>query len=189
MRVYFNGSFCNGKTAMRNWVSQHYGLKIIPEIVRTIFAEKELSNLGKVRADTSLLYELQLQIIERQLLEEQRIGDDYTACRSIDSVSFVVAFCAPWDVTRFLATDSYNKYLSWLKQGNVTTFLVRPSKELISDDDFRDTDWELSMELFGIVKTLLRTNDLSYTLIETTNMSERQSQVRSILGPPKEKDK
>ena len=69
MRIYFNGSFCNGKTSLKNWVSKAYGLKMIPEIARTVLAEREITTkeqLAKLRSDTELLYIIQKEIIERQ---------------------------------------------------------------------------------------------------------------------------
>jgi len=39
MRVYFNGSFGNGKTTCKNWVAKEYKIKAIPEIARTVLAE------------------------------------------------------------------------------------------------------------------------------------------------------
>ncbi len=185
MRVYFNGSFGNGKTTCKNWVAKEYQLKAIPEIARTVLAEREITTkeqLQKLRSDTDLLYVVQKEIIERQYKEESLLSRDFSACRGIDSVAFIVEFCQPKHVSDFTETLLFKDYVSWLKKDDVITFLVKPEKELLSQDALRDSDWDLSVKLFGIVTSLLRTNGISYHLISTSNMSERQNNISNIIS-------
>ncbi len=184
MRIYFNGSFGNGKTTCKNWVAKEYKIKAIPEIARTVLAEREITTkeqLQLLRADTDLLYQVQKQIIERQLSEEKSSGSMYVACRGLDSVSFIVEFCRPGHIQEFVNSQLYKDYVNWLKKDDVVTFLIKPDKALLSQDALRDSDWDLSVKLFGIVSTLLRTNGISHHLISTSNMSERQNNISNII--------
>jgi len=193
MRVYFNGSFGNGKTTCKNWVAKEYKIKAIPEIARTVLAEREITTknqLQLIRADTDLLYQIQKEIIERQFLEETSSGSTFTACRGIDSVSFIIEFCQPKHSREFMLSTLYKEYLDWLRKDDVVTFLIKPEKSLLSQDALRDSDWDLSVKLFGIVSTLLVTNGISYHLLSDSNMSERQNNISNIissLGAKKEK--
>ena len=75
-------------------------------------------------------------------------------------------------------------------QDDVLTFLIKPEKSLLSQDALRDSDWDLSVKLFGIVSTLLVTTGISYHLISDPNMSERQNNISNLissLGAKKEK--
>ena len=185
MRVYFNGSFCNGKTSLKNWVSKAYGLKMIPEIARTVLAEREITTkeqLAKLRSDTELLYIIQREIIERQYKEESLLGRDFSACRGIDSVAFLIEFCQPKHVLDFTVSPLFRDYVTWLRKDDVVTFLVKPEKSLLSQDALRDSDWDLSLKIYGCVSTLLRTNGISYHLISDPNMSERQNNISNIIS-------
>ncbi len=185
MRIYFNGSFGNGKTTCKNWVAKEYKIKAIPEIARTVLAEREITTknqLQLIRADTDLLYQIQKEIIERQFLEEKSSGSTFTACRGIDSVSFIIEFCQPKHSREFMLSTLYKEYLDWLKKDDVLTFLIKPEKSLLSQDALRDSDWDLSVKLFGIVSTLLVTNGISYHLISDSNMSERQNNISNIIS-------
>lgn len=185
MRIYFNGSFGNGKTTCKNWVSKEYKLKAIPEIARTVLAEREITTkeeLQRLRSDTDLLYLIQKEIIERQYQTEVQLGRDFSACRGIDSVSFIIEFCQPKHVLDFMVSPLFRDYVTWLRKDDVITFLVKPDKSLLSQDALRDSDWDLSLKLYGIVSTLLRTNGISYHLISDPNMSERQNNISNIIS-------
>lgn len=179
MRVYLNGTFSNGKTTLKKWVAERYSLSAIPEIARTVLAEREILDLSLLRANTSLLFDVQTEILKRQFEAETAAEDNYVCCRGLDSVAFLINFAEDIDVSTFLNTTLYKKYVKWLK--NSYTFLLKPHKELIKSDGIRDTDWELSLILFGIVKTMLRMEDIPYILISDVNMSERQSLIKGVI--------
>lgn len=185
MRIYFNGSFCNGKTTLKNWVAREYRLKAVPEIARIILAEREVTTkeeLQKLRSDTDLLFAVQKEILERQFKEEVQLKESFAACRGLDSVSFIIEFCRPGHIQEFVNSQLYKDYVNWLKKDDVVTFLIKPDKALLSQDALRDSDWDLSVKLFGIVSTLLRTNGISHHLISTSNMSERQNNISNIIS-------
>lgn len=181
MRIYFNGSFCNGKTSLRNWVAKEYDLKSIPEIARTVLAEREISDLSLLRSNTDLLYEVQTEIIERQFNVEKEAKDNFVCCRGLDSAAFLLSFSNQQDCHFFVTEPLFRRYVEWIRDDSVYTFLVKPDKSLMKNDGLRDTDWNLSMEIFGMVKCLLRSNAIDYTLISDTNMSERQAIIRNVL--------
>ena len=185
MRIYFNGSFGNGKTTCKNWVAKEYKIKAIPEIARTVLAEREITTkdqLQRLRADTDLLYQIQKEIIERQFLEEKSSNSMYVTCRGLDSVSFIIEFCRPTHTQEFVNSSLYKDYVKWLKEEDVVTFLVEPNKEFLSQDALRDSSWELSLKLHGIVSALLKTNGIKYELISSPNMSERQNNISNIIS-------
>ena len=72
--------------------------------------------------------------------------------------------------------------MTWLRKDDVVTFLVKPEKSLLSQDALRDSDWDLSLKIYGCVSTLLRTNGISYHLISDPNMSERQNNISNIIS-------
>lgn len=185
MKLYFNGSFANGKTTCKNWAAKEYKLKAIPEIARTVLAEREITTkeqLQRLRADTDLLYQIQKEIITRQFQEECLSIGTYSACRGIDSVSFIIEFCRPKHTQEFFKSQLFQEYVEWLKKDDVLTFLIKPDKDLLVEDALRDTDWDLSVKLYGIVSSLLRTTGIPYHLIATSNMSERQNNISNIIS-------
>jgi hypothetical protein len=179
MRIYLNGTFSNGKTTIKNWIAERYSLSAIPEIARTVLAEHEIVDLSILRANTDLLLNIQTEILERQFKAEQEEKDNYVCCRGLDSVSFLVNFAEDEDVNKFINSKLYKDYVKWLKGSY--TFLLKPHKELLKSDGMRDTDWELSLMLFGVVKTLLRCESIPYVLISDINMSERQSVIKGVI--------
>jgi len=185
MRVYFNGSFSNGKTTCRKWVAKEYNLKDVPEVARTVLAEREIkeeADLQKLRTNTSHVYEVQREIISRQLQIEKEYRDNFVSCRGLDSLAFFIAFGSPLDITQFMKGPVFTEYLQWIKHPSVYTFLIKPDVSLLKNDGFRDTNWDLSLEIYGIVKSILRTNQVSYTLISDSNMSERQTLIQAVLS-------
>lgn len=179
MRIYLNGTFSNGKTTLKNWIAERYSLSAIPEIARTVLAEHEIIDLSILRANTELLLNIQTEILERQFKAEQEEKDNYVCCRGLDSVSFLINFAEDEDVNKFINSKLYKEYVKWLKGSH--TFLLKPHKDLLKSDGMRDTDWELSLTLFGIVKTTLRYEGIPYTLISDVNMSERQSIIKGVI--------
>lgn len=181
MRIYLSSSFGNGKTTLKNWIAKNYSLKGIPEVARTVLAEREITDLSVLRFNTELVYEIQEEILKRQLELEKKVGDNFVCCRGLDSVAFLVNFADEGDVFNFFQSKLYTDYVDWLCRDNVYTFLVKPEKSLLKDDGLRDLDWDLSMQIYGSVKTILRKEGVPYSLIADTNMSERISNIKRVI--------
>ncbi len=156
-------------------------MKSIPEIARTVLAEREINDLSLLRSNTDLLLDVQKEIIKRQFDTEKEAKNDFVCCRGLDTVAFVLCFANQQDTHDLMEDKSLRDYVDWMREDNVYTFLVKPEKSLMKGDGLRDTDWNLSLEIFGMVKAILRITGVDYTLIADPNMSERQALIRNVL--------
>lgn len=184
MRVYFNGSFSCGKTKLKAWVAKEYNLSSVPELFRTLIAEKEISNLDEFRADIDKIGDLQEEVIKRQFEYEKNIGDNFVACRGLDSLAFMIQFCNEDRTYKFLQSDLVKKYIEWIRGG--VTYLVRPEKTLIKADGVRDTNWELSLEIYGSAKAILTSYGIKFIPINGKSMNDRQRVVKETIGEKRE---
>lgn len=188
MRIYFNGSFSVGKTSLKLSCANKYNLIAVPEIFRTILAEREIS-LSAARSKVYLTEEIQKEVIVRQFNEEIRLlelaklesKNGICACRGLDSFSFLVKFCSPDFVEKAMKSIWLTDYINWLKRKDAFHFLIKPDKALLHNDGIRDMDWELSLEIYGIVECLLRTQGIKYILLSDNNMSEREATIDGIV--------
>jgi nicotinamide riboside kinase len=180
MRIYLNGSFSSGKSTIKRWCANHYKIAAVPEIFRTILAERE-STISELRSDVERITDVQQETINRQFEYESRLGDNFVACRGIDSLAFLIEFGEKKRVTNFLSSKEVENYIEWLTRPAVYTFLVKPDKALLKNDGVRDVDWDLSLTLYGSVKTLLAHFKIPYIVIESTNMADRQNLIQSTI--------
>lgn len=187
MKIIFNGSFSNGKSTLKHWVSNKYNLIPVPEIFRTVLAEREIS-LDAARSNPSLIEEISKETIIRQHKEEVRLYELSSAekkngiatCRGLDSFSFLIRFCRQDFVEECYRASFLKDYINWLKEGS-THFLVAPKKELMKSDGLRDTDFSLSLYITGMVETLLKTNGIKYVLIDSVTMSDRTDLIERVI--------
>lgn len=188
MKIVFNGSFSNGKSTLKHWASNKYNLVPVPEVFRTILAERELS-LKLARSNLSLLEEISKETIIRQHKEEVRLynlsleekKNGIATCRGLDSFSFLIRFCSQAFVEAAYTSSWLNDYITWLKKDSIH-FLIAPKKELLEDDGLRDTDWNLSLYITGIVESLLKTNGIKYALIDSVTMSDRTDLIERVVN-------
>ena len=185
MRIYFNSSFSCGKTTAKKWVASAYKLEKIPEIFRTVIAEREFTDLNTLRANVDLLTEVQIETIQRQFDFEYKIRNNFAACRGIDTLAFLIEFGDKNKIAKYLQSKEVNDYVNWLKEEDVKTFLIKPEKELIKADGLRDTDWDLSLQIYGSVKSILSYYGIPYIPITSPNMADRQAVIKATLGEPK----
>jgi hypothetical protein len=191
MKLYFSGSFSVGKSTVKRQISKDFNLLALPEIFRTLIAERDNVSLKDVRSNIELAEELQREVLIRQFYEERTLFSraaqegkkGIVACRGIDSIAFMIHLCRPAFIEDAQKQAWFKDYIDWLKTEDSYHFLLHPSKDLLVDDGFRDTNWDFSLEVNSTIKTLFRLYGIKYTSIRDTNMSERISLVERVLKP------
>ena len=190
MKLYFSGSFSVGKSTVKDQVSKDYNLLKLPEIFRTLIAERNNISLKDVRSNIELAEELQKEVLIRQFCEERSLSSraaqegkkGIAACRGIDSIAFMIHLCRPSFIEYAQQQSWFKDYIDWLKTNDSYHFLLHPSRDLLVDDGFRDTNWDFSLEVNSTIKTLFRLYGIKYTSIRDTNMSERLSIVERVIN-------
>lgn len=186
MRVYFAGAFSEGKTTLKKRVSQVYGLKSIPEQIRLISVENEPNlSLEKVRSHTPDVDQLQIDTLKRQYDTELSYKDNFVSCRCIDNVAFLSFFGTKGMLWEVRQSPTYKNYVEWLRDRSVTIFYVLPHRKLISNDGFRDTDWELALQISGAVRMVLDLEGLNYIPVHPLVAADREKIIFNYLDAVK----
>lgn len=181
MRVYFAGAFSEGKTSLKNKVAIKYGLTPIPEQVRVISAEQEIISLEKLRADTAAVEKFQIEALHRQFESEKPYKNGLVSCRCIDNVAFLGFFGKRDSLYTLRKSETYLNYVEWLSEPDVEIFYILPQKKLISSDGFRDTDWELALQISGAVRMILEVEGLKYVPIHPLSAADRERLIFNYL--------
>ena len=123
MRVYIAGSHSSGKSTLARYISEKYELKFLPEIARTVLAEKEL-NIDSLRNNIDIVDDYQKTIFLRQIREEAVQKDSFVSDRTFDNL----AYAAQHSRVLPLLTQSVDffAYIKSLKQNDVFMFFIRP---------------------------------------------------------------
>lgn len=174
MRIYFAGAFSEGKTLLKNKVAKEYNLTAIPEQVRVIAGERELESLAPIRIHPDQVEEFQIETLKRQFESEKAVGDNFVSCRCIDNVAFLGFFGGRYSLNRLRNSKIYKEYINWLTMGDEVIFYMLPHKNLISSDGFRDTDWELALQISGAVKMVLEMEGVRYIPVHPLAASDRE---------------
>jgi len=181
MRVYFAGAFSEGKTTLKNKVAAKYNLFPIPEQIRVLAAEKDIDNLQNYRINTDNVTKLQEETLLRQYETEKLYGKNLASCRCLDSVAFLAFFGRKGSFFNFRNSNTYLEYVSWLREPDAHIFYILPQKNLLSGDGFRDTDWELGLQISGAVRMILEVEGLDYIPISTSSSADREKIIFSYL--------
>lgn len=174
MRIYLAGAFGEGKTLLKNVIADRYKLTTIPEQVRVITAEQEIESLAKLRSNTDAVVKFQTEALSRQYKSELALGDNFVSCRCIDIVTFLAFFGGRDSLYLIRNSKVYDDYINWLFYEDVHIFYILPQKSLIKSDGFRDTDWELALQISGAVRFLLDFEGIKYMPIHPLTQSDRE---------------
>ncbi len=184
MKVYFVGAFSEGKTTIKKKVAERFSFLAVPEQFRVVVAEhEEIKSLSEFRINTTNVAKIQQETIIRQHeaeVEAYKKNNNIVACRSIDSLTFLAFFGEINSTHRVVNCYAYKKYVQWIKQDSLTFFL-QPSRKLINNDGFRDTDWDLALQISGAVRMILEYEGVSYIPIETTSSADREKIIYPII--------
>ena len=71
MKAYICGAHCCGKSTLTRYISNKYGVPIVPESARMILSEQELQ-IDTLRYDLNAIDTYQKDVFNRQLVEEQK---------------------------------------------------------------------------------------------------------------------
>jgi len=181
MRVYFAGAFSEGKTTLKNKVAQHYNLFAIPEQIRVLAVEKDIESISKYRVNTDNVTDLQKETLRRQYESEKMHAGGLASCRCIDSVAFLAFFGRKGSFYEFRNDNTYLEYISWLRDPDAHIFYMEPKRKLITEDGFRDTNWELALQISGAVRMILEVEGLEYIPITTDSSADREKIIFSYL--------
>ncbi len=184
MKVYFVGAFSEGKTTIKKKVAERFSFLAVPEQFRVVVAEhEEIKSLSEFRINTSNVSKLQLETIIRQYeaeVEAYKKNKNIVACRSIDSLTFLAFFGEMNSTYKVVDCDAYKKYVEWVKEDSLTFFL-QPNRKLINNDGFRDTDWDLALQISGAVRMLLEYEGINYVPIETSSSADREKIIYPLI--------
>ena len=171
MRVYFVGAHSVGKTTLAEYVSRTWDLPKIDEVAREVAQELGLP-LSGIRKNLDLLNSYQKKVFEAQVKKELEFGNRFVADRAFDSIPYWVEYGE--GVSEFMQTSVYREYILNLKKKDCLIFFIRPFKELVAPDGFReDLSWESITRIDGMVKFMLKVEDFSYIEINEIDFEKR----------------
>lgn len=184
MKVYFVGAFSEGKTTIKKKIADRFSFLAVPEQFRVVVAEhEEIKSLSEFRINTTNVARLQQETIIRQHeaeLEAYAKNKNIVACRSIDSLTFMAFFGEIGSTYKVRDCEVYKSYVQWIKEDSLTFFL-QPNRKLINNDGFRDTDWDLALQISGAVRMLLEYEGIDYIPIETASSADREKIIYPII--------
>jgi nicotinamide riboside kinase len=179
MKIYFVGAHSTGKTTCARYVSEKYKLPMITEVARAVLSEKEL-HLETLRYDLNLVDDYQNSIFERQLAEEEK-HTNFVSDRSFDCLAYVTQHTRI--LSDMMAKPELTQYINKLREPDVFTFFVRPSKATLKADGVREAiNWDGLVSIDAMVKTFLEMWKLRYFQINSDNMQERVRFIDSVLS-------
>lgn len=179
MKVYVVGAHSVGKTTLARYISNKYHLPMIPEVARTILAEKELS-IDTLRTDLNAVNDYQRSIFLRQLTEEAK-ETGFVSDRSFDCLCYTAQHSEI--LSEILALDELKNYIESLKNHDVLVFFVRPCKETMRQDGVRETlNWEGVIQIDAHVKFMLEMWNIPHIQINTPSMQERARLIDSVMN-------
>lgn len=177
LRVYIVGAHSVGKTSLARWVSKTYDLPLVNEVARAVLAEKEIP-LDVLRTDIELTAEFQAEVFRRQAGAEDAAGPRFVSDRAFDNLAYAASHTLA--LGRLIAGTS--EYVARLKSPGSILFLVKPHRELMTQDGTRERgEWEEIVRIDGMVRMLLELNDIDYIVIESLKMAERARTIRAVL--------
>ena len=178
MRVYFVGAHSTGKTTCARYVSEQFGLPMITEVARAVLSEKEL-HLDSLRYNMDLVDDYQEAIFFRQLSEEKK-HENFVSDRSFDCLAYAAQHTRI--LSKLLASDQVEPYITSLKKPDSFIFFVRPSRVTLRADGVRESlTWDGVVAIDAMIKFMLVQWDLPHFQINMDNMQERVQLINSVL--------
>jgi predicted ATPase len=177
-RIYLVGAHSTGKTTLARWIRDKYGLPMISEVARGVLAEME-QHLENLRSDLDAVDRYQGAVYERQLVAEQEQKGSFVSDRAFCNLAYAAHHAT---ILSNLATDPrLERYMETVRTGLV--FFVRPHRELLSEDGYRETTgWEEVVRIDGMVKLMLEMFGIPYIPMDCLSMQERVRLVERVLS-------
>jgi nicotinamide riboside kinase len=179
MRIYITGAHCTGKTTLCRWISSEYNLEFIPEVVRDLLKEWDVS-FEQLEQNQELMDEYEYESIRRKT--KLKNYDNFVSDRTVlDPLAYTSINTNR--VREFIDDIDFGENLEQMRADNSEIFLLRPHKELIEDDGVRHKiSWESLVEIDGILRYLLEYYEVLYHEIDTTDFDERKQIVRNTVN-------
>ncbi|MEM7204560.1 MAG: AAA family ATPase [Planctomycetota bacterium] len=176
-RVYLVGAHSTGKTTLARWVRDHYGLRLISEVARSVLAEME-AQIDALRSDVKLVNRYQAEVFSRQLLAEQEIRGGFVSDRAFCNLAYAAQHST---ILANIARDPrLAAYMDHVRTGLV--FFVRPHRSLMACDGVREgPDWDEAVRIDGMVKLLLEMFAVPYIPVACLSMQERVRLLERVL--------
>lgn len=183
MKIYFIGAASSGKTTLARYLSKNLNVPLLPEVARTVLAEREL-NIDILRTNLDEVNSYQEEIFFRQIKEENKL-QDFVSDRSFDNLAYACAYAT--NFKQLFDSKECKDYVASIRSGieNGTTkvFFVRPFKSILKNDGVRETvSWEASLTIDAIIKTLIQLFEIKYININTDSMQERVDLLKAVLN-------
>jgi adenylate kinase family enzyme len=180
MRVYIIGSHSTGKSTVSRYISEKYKIPMITEVARMILSEKELQ-VDSLRTDMNIVNDYQTEIFKRQIIEENKLKDNFVSDRSFDCLAYAAQHSKI--ASKLFFSEELKTYIETLKQSDVFMFFIRPSKSILKQDGVRESlTWEGVIAIDAMVKFMIQIFNLRYFEINTDSMQERVQLVDSVLS-------
>jgi len=183
MKVYFIGPASSGKTTLARYLSKKLNILLLPEVARTVLAEREL-NIDILRTNLDEVNSYQEEIFFRQIKEEEKLKD-FVSDRSFDNLAYACAYATNFkDLFNSEECDKYIKSIkSGIENGDTKVFFVRPFKSILKNDGIRETvSWDASITIDAMIKMLVQLFDIKYINISTDSMQERVQLLHTIFN-------
>jgi nicotinamide riboside kinase len=178
MRIYFVGSHATGKTTMSRYISNKYNLPMIQEVARQVLAEMECT-LDSLRTDVEKVNNYQIQVFERQIQEENKLGNNFVSDRAFDNLAYAAEYTTVCG--KIYNSQQFQDYINHVRKGMI--FFLRPHISLLKEDGIRAAvDWNSVVRIDGMLKLLLEMNSIKYLPIETSNMQERVQSIDFVIS-------
>ena len=177
-RVYFMGAHSTGKSTLAQWVSNQYGLPLIPEVARRLLRECK-TTLNEVRMNPDQSDVFQLYVFQKQLEAEAKYRS-FVSDRGCDHLAYAVEHAR---VAGEIYEDKrFTDYMASLRADGVSVFLVRPHRELLVDDGVRaGVDWDSVQRIDAMTQMLLQISGVQYIEIASKSMCERTALIEQVL--------
>ena len=186
-RVLLCGSHSVGKSTLRNYISERWGLPKLHEVARTELTERE-DNLRRLAGDLRASTDYQEAIWRRQIAAEREMlakyPGGYVADRAFDNIAYCLLRATPGTTHRLVSEPESQEYLVEIRR-SATVFFVRPHKSLLAEDGVRfGVDWDSVVRIDGAVLALLEVFGIPYVPISCQEPADRARVVEGVLGPP-----
>ncbi len=177
VRVYLVGAHSTGKTTLARWIRDHYGLRLISEVARSVLAEME-AQLPSLRADVELVNRYQSEVFRRQIEAEEQLGGGFVSDRAFCNLAYAAQHST---ILSEIATEpALRRYMEHVRSGLV--FFVRPHRELLATDGTRENpDWEAVLQIDGMIKLMLEMFAVPYVPMASLSMQERVRLMQRVL--------
>lgn len=180
MKIYYTGAHSVGKSTLARYTSKQYNLPMLGEAARKVLSDREL-NIDALRSDIDIVNSYQLDIFNRQLIEEQKHKSFISDRSLLDCIAYSSQHTTI--VSELFSNKELHSYIQSLKSKNVIIFFIRPSKATLKDDGIREQlNWDGVIAIDAMIKLLLEMYSIRYFTINTDSMQERIRIVNNTIS-------